>query len=329
MFNNDILGYRYHELLHVSSYKINPLYVNAIVRGIKTTINPTNTPVILEADDGYDTTTLPHCIAQSRVFTVTVENIVNKLKHIETEGKPVSIANTGLPFTYCMVVPSKPLPLDDPLGNFKTVAYLLVEGDLDCLALSMDNATCSILTTAIVADPNLTNAIAYLVKLPQSTAVLTPGQRYAWKAATKSKALPTPYYTVDWTKVRKTPSSAPSVVEVSDEENTESNLHRFLKYRHDRSAHRRLHVRRLTGTLDACTHACLIKRGFVIYGPEDTLGPVSADHLVRRGHPPKQSGETVALRVSAIRQTIVGKPGLPYLPAVRTVSAAGVTCVRP
>jgi hypothetical protein len=267
-----------------------------------------------------ETDLIQNCVARSRVFAVTNEALQQELRSAPREIIPVTVANAGLPFEHCMVVPSEPTILDPKQGEFLAFAFLLVEGDLGCLALAIDLARPDMICSAEVIEYRFIKAVTTLIKLPQSTAVLTPGQRYAWKATSKSKALPTPYYTVDWAKTRKTLSSAPAPIEETVEEDNED-VHRFLKYRHDRSAHRRLHVRRVMGTFDAIKHTCLVKRGFVVYGPDDILGPVSSDHLARRGHPPKQHGETIALRVSDIRQTIVGKPDLPYIPAVRAVGS--------
>lgn len=299
-----------------SKSEIHPLYVNTVIKAIRGAIRPgrlvadTTEPQIL---------TLPYCVEQSRIFAVTYDAIEQEFGKGIRDRAEVSLANRGLPFQYCIVVPSTTISLDFIDGTFLTFAYLLVEGDLGCIALSVDPIHIDRVVSTPIEDRGLIKTITTLIKLPQSTAILTPGQRLAWKATSKNKALPTPYYVVDWKKTRKTPSSAPISVEETIEEYKESD-HRFLKYRHDRSAHQRLHVRRIMGVFDSRMCACLVKRGFVIYGPEDILGPVSADHLARRGHPPKQLGETVALRVRLIRQTVVGKPELPYIPAVRAVA---------
>lgn len=314
----NVMGYNYTAPLVVSSYKIDPVYVNAIVRGLKKTIRHTNMPST-ELDSGVDFNALPYCIEQSRVFAVTVQELVDEVKRQPPDVTYVTAVNTGLPFKYCMVVPSKPIPVDVRLGRYQSVAYLLVEGDLGCVSLEFDPERGDGVSTSLLEERHFIKALTNLIKLPQSMSVLTPGQRYAWKAAAKSKVLPTPYYVVDWKKTRKTLSRAPSPVEENNEE-TQDDVHRLLKYRHDRSAHRRLHVRRTMGVFDAIKRECLVKRGFVIYEPFDILGPVSAGHLVRRGHPLKKFGETVALRVSDVRQTIVGKPDLPYIPAVRAVA---------
>lgn len=313
--NKDVL--RFDDAIpYGSKSKIHPLYVNIVVKAIRGSIRPDHLNV-----DTADPRiiTLPQCVEQSRIFAVTYDAIEQEFGKGRRDRADVSFPNKGLPFQYCIVVPSTTLPLDFEDGTFLTFAYLFVEGDLGCIALSADPTQFNLLVSTPIEDRGLIKALTTLIKLPQSTAILTPGQRLAWKATSKSKALPTPYYTVDWAKTRRTIAVGP--VAASPEETSEELERRFLKYRHDRSAHRRLYVRRTLGVFDDTKRACLVKRGFVIYEPDDVLGPVSSDHLARRGHPPKQAGETIALRVGDIRQTIVGKPELPYIPAVRAVSA--------
>lgn len=95
-------------------------------------------------------------------------------------------------------------------------------------------------------------------------------------------------------------------------------VHRALSHRFDRRGHEVCFIRRGALPLSATLRRTLLLRGYTIYS-EGLPSEEDGARLARRGLAPKSTDEWLAVLTFWRKETIVGPPELPYVPAVRTV----------
>lgn len=98
---------------------------------------------------------------------------------------------------------------------------------------------------------------------------------------------------------------------------------RKLTHRHDRDGHERVLVKRGRLPLLDDDRALLESRGYTLYADSQPLNK-DRDRLIRRRLPMRNHGEWLAMRVSWVKESVVGDESLPYRPAVRRLSTESI-----
>lgn len=258
---------------------------------------------------------------KSRFYAVT------ELHFTEIFDRNVTRVTAPLPFEYCAMVFGSGLWFqwvndniehsmtrhDVPLNTGEcAIPVVVVARDFPerVLILTVDygDADAVQLDCVQLHDPKLADTLREIIISQPDVKPYVPtrGERMLMRKAYK-KGPPEPFYML----------KAPTSKFKDTSEHITTLCREPLSFRHDRSAHLRLLVERTFDGFEDKRLKSLRARGYVVYGPGDDLGPLASVHFLQRGHLPKEPTEWLALKVTNVRDTIVGPEDKPYLPAIR------------